>query len=51
MDNEKQNTRYCYTKIRFKLLTNMKKEIAKLLKAYHKKWDCFGRLIKCKKKK
>jgi len=21
---------------------NMKKEIAKLLKSYHKKWDCFG---------
>ena len=28
----------------------MKKQIAKLLKAYHKKWDCFGNLIKCKKK-
>ena len=21
---------------------NMKKQLAKLLKAYHKKWDCFG---------
>jgi hypothetical protein len=29
----------------------MKKQLAKLLKAYHKKWDCFGSLIKCKKKK
>ena len=23
-----------------------KKAIAKLLKAYHKKWDCFGKPIK-----
>ena len=23
-------------------LTTYKKAIAKLLKAYHKKWDCFG---------
>ena len=23
-------------------LTSYKKAIAKLLKAYHKKWDCFG---------
>ena len=23
-------------------LTNYKKAITKLLKAYHKKWDCFG---------
>ena len=21
----------------------MKKQLAKLLKAYHKKWDCFGK--------
>ena len=35
-------------------LTNYKKSIAKLLKAYHKKWDCFGnkkKQIKKKKKK
>jgi hypothetical protein len=35
-------------------LTNYKKAIAKLLKAYHKKWDCFGnekKQIKKKKKK
>ena len=32
-------------------LTNKKKQLAKLLKLYHKKWDCFGNLIKCKKKK
>lgn len=29
----------------------MKKQLAKLLKAYHKKFNCFGNLIKCKKKK
>ena len=28
-------------------LSSYKKAIAKLLKAYHKKWDCFGK----KKKK
>jgi len=28
-----------------------KKAIAKLLKAYHKKWDWQGKLIKTKKKK
>ena len=22
--------------------SSMKKQLAKLLKAYHKKWDCFG---------
>jgi len=22
------------------------KDIKKLLKAYHKKWDCFGKLVK-----
>jgi len=26
----------------------MKKQLAKLLKAYHKKWDCFGKKIKKK---
>jgi hypothetical protein len=26
--------------------TNYKKAIAKLLKAYHKKWDAFGKEIK-----
>jgi hypothetical protein len=31
--------------------TNYKKAIAKLLKAYHKKWDCFGKPITKKKKK
>jgi hypothetical protein len=31
--------------------TTYKKAIAKLLKAYHKKWDCFGREIKKTKKK
>ena len=30
--------------------TNYKKAIAKLLKAYHKKWDCFGKPIKQAKK-
>ena len=29
----------------------MNKQIKKLLKAYHRKWDCFGNLLKCKKKK
>jgi len=29
--------------------TNYKKAIAKLLKAYHKKWDCFGNKKKGKK--
>lgn len=28
-----------------------KKITKKLLKEYHKKWDCFGNEIKCKKKK
>ena len=31
--------------------TNYKKAIAKLLKSYHKKWDCFGKPITKKKKK
>lgn len=31
-------------------LTKFKKDIAKLLKAYHKKWDCFGKSIKQAKK-
>jgi len=26
----------------------MKKQLAKLLKAYHKKWDCFGKKRKSK---
>jgi len=26
----------------------MKKQLAKLLKAYHKKWDCFGKKKKRK---
>ena len=29
----------------------MNKQIKKLLKAYHRTWNCFGNLIKCKKKK
>lgn len=30
----------------------MKKQLAKLLKAYHKKYDCFGNLRRrCKKEK
>ena len=29
-------------------INGYKKAIAKLLKAYHKKWDCFGREIKKK---
>ena len=32
-------------------LTSYKKAIAKLLKAYHKKWDCFGKPISKKKAK
>jgi hypothetical protein len=32
-------------------LTSYKKAIAKLLKAYHKKWDCFGKHISKKKSK
>lgn len=28
----------------------MNKQLKKLLKAYHRTWDCFGNLIKCKKK-
>ena len=32
-------------------VNSYKKAIAKLLKAYHKKWDCFGREIKKTKKK
>jgi len=32
-------------------LTNYKKAIAKLLKAYHKKWDAFGNQRKQTKKK
>jgi hypothetical protein len=31
--------------------TNYKKAIAKLLKAYHKKWDWEGKPIKSKRKK
>jgi len=31
-------------------MTQYKKAIAKLLKAYHKKWDCFGKQ-KTKKKR
>lgn len=30
-------------------LTSYKKAIAKLLKTYHKKWDCFGKRKKGKK--
>jgi len=26
----------------------MKKQLAKLLKSYHKKWDCFGKKKKTK---
>jgi hypothetical protein len=33
------------------VMSQYKKAIAKLLKAYHKKWDCFGKEIKCKKPK
>ena len=29
----------------------MNKQLKKLLKAYHRTWDCFGNLIKCKKNK
>jgi hypothetical protein len=32
-------------------LTSYKKAMAKLLKAYHKKWDCFGKSVSKKKKK
>jgi hypothetical protein len=32
-------------------LTSYKKAIASLLKAYHKKWDCFGKPIPKKKSK
>jgi len=32
-------------------LNSYKIAIAKLLKAYHKKWDCFGKPIPKKKKK
>lgn len=32
-------------------INGYKKAIAKLLKAYHKKWDCFGREIKKKQTK
>lgn len=32
-------------------LTSYKKAIAKLLKAYHKKWDCFGNKKQPTKKK
>jgi hypothetical protein len=32
-------------------INEYKKAIAKLLKAYHKKWDCFGKEIKKIKKK
>lgn len=32
-------------------ISGYKKAIAKLLKAYHKKWDCFGNERNKKKKK
>jgi hypothetical protein len=32
-------------------IAGYKKAIAKLLKAYHKKWDCFGKPIPKKKSK
>lgn len=32
-------------------VTGYKKAIAKLLKAYHKKWDCFGNELKKRKKR
>ena len=32
-------------------ISGYKKAIAKLLKAYHKKWDCFGNKKKQNKKK
>jgi hypothetical protein len=32
-------------------IAGYKKAIASLLKAYHKKWDCFGKPITKKKKK
>ena len=32
-------------------ISGYKKAIAKLLKAYHKKWDCFGNKKTTKKKK
>ena len=31
------------------MMSKYKKAIAKLLKEYHKKWDCFGREKKKKK--
>jgi hypothetical protein len=31
-------------------LTNYKKAIAKLLKAYHKKWDAFGKARKSRRR-
>jgi hypothetical protein len=33
------------------VISQYKKTIAKLLKAYHKKWDCFGKPISKKKSK
>ncbi len=32
-------------------IAGYKRAIANLLKAYHKKWDCFGKPISKKKKK
>jgi hypothetical protein len=32
-------------------IAGYKRAIAKLLKAYHKKWDCFGKPISKKKKR
>jgi hypothetical protein len=32
-------------------ISGYKKAIAKLLKAYHKKWDCFGNLKSKKERK
>ena len=33
------------------MITKHMKDIKKLLKAYHKKWDCFGKPISKKKSK
>lgn len=32
-------------------INSYKKAIAKLLKGYHKKWDCFGKEVKKTRKK
>ena len=34
-----------------KIKTKLQKQLTKLLKAYHETWDCFGKKIKCQKKK